>query len=81
MGARGDELCEPGRDRFGPAGSRDDIEKGSAMNDGKNATPVFGALDPRRDRAIGAFIGLAVGDALGTTIEFKARDTYTRSPG
>jgi ADP-ribosyl-[dinitrogen reductase] hydrolase len=36
----------------------------------------FGAFDARRDRAIGAFIGLAVGDALGTTIEFKARDTY-----
>lgn len=29
-----------------------------------------------RDKARGAFIGLAVGDALGTTIEFKDRDTY-----
>ena len=29
-----------------------------------------------RDRAIGALVGLAVGDALGTTLEFKARDTY-----
>ncbi|RBP14046.1 ADP-ribosyl-[dinitrogen reductase] hydrolase [Roseiarcus fermentans] len=29
----------------------------------------------RRDRALGAFIGLAVGDALGTTIEFSLRDT------
>ncbi len=28
------------------------------------------------DRAIGALIGLAVGDALGTTIEFKKRDSY-----
>jgi ADP-ribosyl-[dinitrogen reductase] hydrolase len=27
-----------------------------------------------RDRALGAFIGLAVGDALGTTLEFEARD-------
>ncbi|MGU3329458.1 ADP-ribosylglycohydrolase family protein [Methylobacterium mesophilicum] len=27
-----------------------------------------------RDRAIGAFIGLAVGDAIGTTLEFEARD-------
>lgn len=26
---------------------------------------------PVRDRAIGAFIGLAVGDAVGTTVEFK----------
>ena len=30
------------------------------------------------DRARGAFLGLAVGDALGTTIEFKPRDTYPR---
>lgn len=30
-----------------------------------------------RDRAVGALVGLAVGDAIGTTLEFKARDTYT----
>ena len=29
-----------------------------------------------RDRAVGALLGLAVGDALGTTLEFKARDSY-----
>lgn len=29
-----------------------------------------------RDRAIGALVGLAVGDAVGTTLEFKARDSY-----
>ena len=29
-----------------------------------------------RDRAIGALLGLAAGDALGTTLEFKARDSY-----
>ncbi|MCF8709812.1 ADP-ribosylglycohydrolase [Sphingobium faniae] len=28
------------------------------------------------DRSIGCLIGLAVGDALGTTLEFKPRDTY-----
>jgi ADP-ribosyl-[dinitrogen reductase] hydrolase len=31
-----------------------------------------------RDRAIGALIGLAVGDAVGTTLEFKSRDSYPR---
>jgi len=31
-----------------------------------------------RDRAIGALLGLAVGDAVGTTLEFKARDSYPR---
>lgn len=29
-----------------------------------------------RDRAIGALVGLAVGDALGTTLEFTKRDSY-----
>ena len=29
-----------------------------------------------RDRAVGALVGLAVGDAVGTTLEFKDRDTY-----
>lgn len=29
-----------------------------------------------RDRACGALLGLAVGDAVGTTLEFKARDSY-----
>lgn len=28
------------------------------------------------DRAIGALLGLAVGDAVGTTLEFKPRDSY-----
>src|SRR5262247_3542210 len=28
------------------------------------------------DRAIGALLGLAVGDAIGTTLEFRSRDTY-----
>lgn len=30
-----------------------------------------------RDRALGTLLGLAVGDALGTTLEFRSRDTYT----
>lgn len=30
------------------------------------------------DRAKGALLGLAVGDAVGTTLEFKARDSYPR---
>jgi len=29
-----------------------------------------------RDRAVGALLGLAIGDAVGTTLEFKARDSY-----
>ena len=29
-----------------------------------------------QNKAIGALVGLAVGDAIGTTLEFKDRDTY-----
>lgn len=32
--------------------------------------------DAIRDRALGALLGLAIGDALGTTLEFSRRDTY-----
>ena len=34
--------------------------------------------DSVRDRALGAFLGLAVGDAVGTTLEFRARDAQPR---
>ncbi len=34
-----------------------------------------------RDRALGAFLGLAIGDALGTTLEFSARDSKPRLEG
>jgi len=34
------------------------------------------ALEAVRDRARGALIGLAVGDAIGTTLEFEQRDNY-----
>lgn len=29
-----------------------------------------------KDRLVGAFIGLAIGDAVGTTVEFRERDTF-----
>ena len=29
-----------------------------------------------KDKLLGAFIGLAVGDAIGTTVEFRERDTF-----
>ncbi|RAZ85375.1 ADP-ribosylglycohydrolase family protein [Mesorhizobium hawassense] len=32
-------------------------------------------IDDRRDRAVGALVGLAVGDAVGTTLEFVTRDS------
>lgn len=37
---------------------------------------AVGAHLARRDRAVGALLGLAAGDAVGTTIEFQPRDSY-----
>lgn len=34
------------------------------------------SLASSRDRAIGAMLGLAVGDAVGATLEFRRRDSY-----
>jgi len=47
-----------------------------------HATPVPPRdLDPAlRDRARGALLGLAVGDALGTTLEFSRRDQHPHLP-
>jgi ADP-ribosyl-[dinitrogen reductase] hydrolase len=49
-----------------------------------HAKPAGGQRDPssttssspQRDRVRGALIGLAVGDAVGTTVEFKAPGTF-----
>ncbi|MEO9467624.1 ADP-ribosylglycohydrolase family protein [Parasphingorhabdus sp.] len=48
------------------------------------AFPAFSAEYPKmqgkeiesRDRALGAMLGLATGDAVGTTLEFQRRDSY-----
>lgn len=37
--------------------------------------PLFDRDQPRFDRALGTLMGLAVGDALGTTLEFTRRDS------
>ena len=36
------------------------------------------ATESIRNRALGAFLGLAVGDAVGTTLEFSPRDAKPR---
>ena len=38
--------------------------------------PPLTTPDAIADRAQGALLGLAIGDAVGTTLEFKARDSY-----
>jgi len=43
------------------------------LNDHSNYGVPVGSAE---DRAVGALVGLAVGDALGTTVEFKKRGTF-----
>src|SRR5271163_4463084 len=38
--------------------------------------PEPGNMTLVEDRALGSLLGLAVGDAIGTTLEFRSRDTY-----
>ena len=44
----------------------------------REASVLPRSADGIRDRALGAFLGLAVGDAVGTTLEFRPRDTQPR---
>lgn len=54
------------------SGSRPSVEDSRKLRDGGTSVPdMAGALD----RAKGALVGLALGDALGTTLEFSGRDT------
>ncbi len=47
------------------------VRRLSAIPEHKPAT----SREAARDRAIGALVGLAVGDAVGTTLEFRSRDS------
>lgn len=40
--------------------------------------PISRSADSLRDRAVGALLGLAVGDAVGTTLEFSEKPTYAK---
>jgi ADP-ribosylglycohydrolase len=41
---------------------------------------IEGASDDLVDRAVGALLGLAVGDAVGTTLEYGAPSLVIRFP-
>ena len=58
-------------------GQEDFVHSCSAVAEAKPGRTI-GAV---RDRAIGSLLGLAVGDALGTTLEFTARDNRPRVTG
>ncbi len=59
------------------------IERGPQEDHVAQCTPRTPSVPPKhaestRDRALGAFLGLAVGDAVGTTLEFRRRDAQPR---
>ncbi len=65
------------------ARSPDAIETTCQEEHVRRCRPQSPAVPPRtadsvRDRALGAFLGLAVGDAVGTTLEFCTRDAKPR---
>ena len=65
------------------AARRGAIETGAQMAHVERSAAREPAVPSRsaesiRDRALGAFLGLAVGDALGTTLEFSLRDEQSR---
>ena len=69
--------------RVRAARSKHAIEQLSQEYHIAQCTPVAPAQPSRtpesiRDRAFGAFLGLAVGDAVGTTLEFHSRDEEDR---
>ncbi len=48
----------------------------SADHNPPNDIPDPDGCAAQTDRALGALLGLAIGDAVGTTLEFKQRDSY-----
>ena len=59
------------------------VERGSQTTHVEQCLPCPPSAPPQtaegiRDRALGAFLGLAIGDAVGTTLEFSRRDALPR---
>lgn len=78
LGMPNDEAIAQVRDvRPGAIETRDQLVYASNRRGDPEALP--GCLDDEReDRAVGAMLGLALGDALGTTLEFSRRDSQAR---
>lgn len=84
----GQLLAELGWDRFGVSCAVREVRPGAIETHAQDRY-LFGlsqvvdrepdrSAGATRDRALGALLGLAAGDALGTTLEFSARDTRPR---
>lgn len=54
---------------------RSSIDDSNSSHVWDEILPLITNEDVSRDKALGALVGLAVGDAVGTTLEFKRRDS------
>lgn len=59
----------------GDAPTRGALADGKCVETWLGTPSDLGPPDEARDRAAGALLGLAIGDAVGTTLEFRPRDT------
>ncbi len=76
LGSKSDDAIEQvRRARPGAIETREQENYVKAIEPAPEKIPSAEA-EATKDRAIGALLGLAIGDAVGTTLEFKPRDTY-----
>ena len=79
LGASPDEAIRCVRDARSPYAIETAAQEAHVAQCSVRATSVPPqSVDGIRDRALGAFLGLAVGDAVGTTLEFCRRDAQPR---
>ena len=78
LGERPDEAMRRVREVW--SGAIEDAQEAHVKRCCSAQPPIAPSKDAKsiRDRALGAFLGLAVGDAVGTTLEFRRRDAQPR---
>ena len=79
LGMRPDEAVRRVRDARGPGAIETPAQEAHVLGCVPQASAdPFRTMESIRNRALGAFLGLAVGDAVGTTLEFSPRDAQPR---
>ena len=79
LGMRPDEAIRRVRDARGPGAIETPAQEAHVMGCVPRApADPSRTMESIRNRALGAFLGLAVGDAVGTTLEFSLRDAQPR---
>ena len=79
LGMRPDEAVRRVRDARGPGAIETPAQEAHVLGCvPQSSADPFRTMESIRNRALGAFLGLAVGDAVGTTLEFSPRDAQPR---